>query len=108
MEPLLLLSGRDSVWLTPAREDFCDLADGFVALNEKVPKRVEGYDTVKRAWLKVIANSSHPALRIVALYSQRHLDVDANFSLFDWTSAPGIVRHRFADLGPVIDASTNG
>ena len=45
---LLLVRGRDGVELTPAGQDFYDLADRMVALDAEVSERLEGFNAMKR------------------------------------------------------------
>ncbi|MBR9842170.1 MAG: LysR family transcriptional regulator [Rhodobacteraceae bacterium] len=101
---LLLLRGRDGVQLTPAGQDFYDLADRMVALESEISERLEGFNSMKEGRLKVIANAPQPALRIIARFSQRYPDVRIDFGLYDWTTATAMIRDRLADVGLITDA----
>ena len=100
---LLLLRGRDGVELTPAGQEFYDLADRMVALEAEVSERLEGFSSMKNGRLNVIGNAPQPALRIIAKFRQRFPDIQVNFSLYDWTTATNMLRARLADVGFVTD-----
>ena len=101
---LLLVRGRDGVELTPAGQDFYDLADRMVALDAEVSKRLEGFNAMKEGRLKVIGNAPQPALRIIARFRHRFPDIRVDFGLYDWTTATSMIRDRLADVGLITDA----
>jgi len=101
---LLLVRGRDGVELTPAGQDFYDLADRMVALDAEVSERLEGFNAMKEGRLKVIGNAPQPALRIIARFRHRFPDIRVDFGLYDWTTATSMIRDRLADVGLITDA----
>lgn len=101
---LLLLRGRDGVQLTPAGQDFYDLADRMVALDSEVSERLEGFNAMKEGRLKIIGNAPQPALKIIARFRRRFPDIRVDFGLHDWTTATSMIRDRLADVGLVTDA----
>lgn len=104
---VLLLRGRDGVRLTPAGQDFYDLADRMVALNSEVTERLEGFHAMREGRLKIIGNAPQPALRIIARFQQRFPDIRVDFELYDWTTAKSIINNRLADVGLITSAPEN-
>jgi len=104
---LLLLRGRDGVQLTPAGQDFYDLADRLVALDAEVSERLQGFNAMKDGRLKVIGNAPQPALRIIARFRQRFPDIRVDFGLHDWTTATSMIKDRLADVGLITHAPVN-
>ena len=104
---LLLLRGRDGVELTPAGQDFYDLADRMVALDREVSERLEGFNAMKAGRLKIIGNAPQPALRIIARFRSRFPDIRVDFGLHDWTTATHMIRGRLADVGLITNAPEN-
>lgn len=100
---LLLLRGRDGVQMTPAGQEFYDLADRMVALDAEVSERLEGFNAMKQGRLKVIGNAPQPALQIIARFRQRFPDIRIDFGLHDWTTATSMIRDRLADVGLITD-----
>ena len=104
---VLLLRGRDGVQLTPAGQDFYDLADRMVALNSEVAERLEGFHAMREGRLKIIGNAPQPALRIIARFQQRFPDIRVDFELYDWTTAKSMINNRLADVGLITSAPKN-
>ena len=104
---VLLLRGRDGVQLTPAGQDFYDLADRMVALNSEVAERLEGFHAMREGRLKIIGNAPQPALRIIARFLQRFPDIRVDFELYDWTTAKSMINNRLADVGLITSAPEN-
>lgn len=100
---LLLVRGRDGVELTPAGQDFYDLADRMVALDAEVSERLEGFSAMKEGRLKIIGNAPQPALRIIARFRRRFPDIRVDFGLHDWSTATSMIRNRLADVGLITD-----
>lgn len=101
---LLLLRGRDGVELTPAGQDFYDLADRIVALDVEVSERLEGFNAMREGRLKIIGNAPQPALKIISRFKRRFPDIRLDFGLYDWTTAISMIRDRQADVGLITDA----
>jgi len=101
---LLLRRGRDGVELTPAGQEFYDLADRMVALEADLSERLEGFNAMKRGRLNVIGNAPQPALRLIATCLRRFPDIKVSFSLHDWSTATQMIRNRLADVGLITDA----
>lgn len=101
---LLLLRSRNGVRLTPAGQEFYDLADRMIALESEVSERLQGFTDMKNGRLNVIGNAPQPALRIIARFRQRFPDIQVNFGLHDWTTATNMIRGRLADVGLITDA----
>ncbi len=104
---LLLLRGRDGVGMTPAGQDFYDLADRMVALDTEISERLEGFNAMKEGRLKIIANAPQPALRIIARFRRRFPEIRVDFGLYDWTTATSMIGKRLADVGLITDAPEN-
>jgi len=104
---LLLLRGRNGVELTPAGQDFYDLADRMVALDAEVSERLEGFNAMKEGRLKIIGNAPQPALRIISRFRHRFPDIRVDFGLYDWTTAKSMISNRLADVGLITDAPDN-
>lgn len=101
---LLLRRGRDGVELTPAGQEFYDLADRMVALEAEVSERLEGFNAMKHGRLHVIGNAPQPALRLIARFLSRFPDIEVSFGLYDWSTATSMLRNRLADVGLITDA----
>ena len=101
---LLLRRGRDGVELTPAGQEFYDLADRMVALEVEVSERLEGFNAMKHGRLNVIGNSPQPALRLIATFLRRFPDIEVSFGLHDWSTATQMIRNRLADVALITDA----
>lgn len=101
---LLLLRGRDGVRLTPAGQEFYDLADRMIALDNEVSERLQGFNAMKDGRLKIIGNAPQPALKIIARFQRRFPDIRVDFGLHDWTTATSMIRDRLADVGLITDA----
>ncbi|WP_095590656.1 LysR family transcriptional regulator [Actibacterium ureilyticum] len=99
----LLLRTREGVSLTRTGQEFYDLADRLVALDAAIAERVEGFETMERGHLQIIANAPLPALRIIGRFSRAFPDVTIEFALHDWTTAHRILRDRRADVGVITD-----
>lgn len=101
---LLLRRGRDGVELTPAGQEFYDLADRMAALEAEVSERLEGFNAMKTGRLTVIGNAPQPALRLISEFLKRFPDIVVNFSLYDWSTATQMIRNRLADVALITDA----
>lgn len=101
---LLLRRGRDGVELTPAGQEFYDLADRMAALEAEVSERLEGFNAMKDGRLNVIGNAPQPALRLIARFLHRFPDIEVSFSLYDWSTATRMIRNRLADIALITDA----
>ena len=100
---LLLRRGRDGVELTPAGQEFYDLADRMAALEAEVSERLEGFNAMKSGRLTVIGNAPQPALRLIANFLRRFPDIEVSFSLYDWSTATQMIRNRLADIALITD-----
>lgn len=101
---LLLRRGRDGVELTPAGQEFYDLADRLAALEAEVSKRLEGFNAMKTGRLTVIGNAPQPALRLISEFLKRFPDIEVSFALYDWSTATQMIRNRLADVALITDA----
>ena len=101
---LLLRRGRDGVELTPAGQEFYDLADRMAALEAEVSERLEGFNAMKEGRLNVIGNAPQPALRLISKFLRRFPDIEVTFALYDWSTATKMIRNRLADIALVTDA----
>jgi len=100
---LLLRRGRDGVELTPAGQEFYDLADRMAALEAEVSERLEGFNAMRSGRLNVIGNAPQPALRLIAAFLRRFPDIEVSFSLYDWSTATQMIRNRLADIALITD-----
>ena len=100
---LLLRRGRDGVELTPAGQEFYDLADRMAALEAEVSERLEGFNAMTSGRLSVIGNAPQPALRLIAAFLRRFPDIEVSFSLYDWSTATQMIRNRLADVALITD-----
>ncbi|WP_420391775.1 LysR family transcriptional regulator [Acuticoccus sp.] len=101
----LLVRSRSGLTLTPAGRDFFELADRYATLDQLIGEKVEGYRTLGRGHLNVIANAPRPALELLAAYKRANPNVEVSFTLFDWTSAMRLLRERQVDVGIVTEPS---
>lgn len=101
---LLLRRGRDGVELTPAGQEFYDLADRMAALEAEVSERLEGFNAMKDGRLSVIGNAPQPALRLIASFLRSFPDIEVSFALYDWSTATQMIRNRLADIALITDA----
>ena len=101
---LLLRRGRDGVELTPAGQEFYDLADRMAALEAEVSERLEGFNAMKEGRLNVIGNAPQPALRLISTFLRRFPDIEVSFGLYDWSTATQMIRNRLADVALITDA----
>ncbi len=101
---LLLRRGRDGVELTPAGQEFYDLADRLAALEAEVSERLEGFNAMKTGRLTVIGNAPQPALRLISEFLKRFPDIKVSFALYDWSTATQMIRNRLADVALITDA----
>lgn len=101
---LLLRRGRDGVELTPAGQEFYDLADRMAALEAEVSERLEGFHAMKDGRLSVIGNAPQPALRLISNFLHRFPDIEVSFALYDWSTATQMIRNRLADVALITDA----
>ncbi|MGB0904412.1 MAG: LysR family transcriptional regulator [Mangrovicoccus sp.] len=97
----LFLRSRDGLELTRTGHDLHELADRMLTLDQALADRMEGFAAMERGHLSVIANAPRPALEIIARFKQQHPDVELDFTLFDWTTAMGMLRERRADVAIV-------
>ncbi|MEO0389730.1 MAG: LysR substrate-binding domain-containing protein [Pseudomonadota bacterium] len=101
---LLLRRGRDGVELTPAGQEFYDLADRMSALEAEVSERLKGFNAMKDGRLSVIGNAPQPALRLISTFLSRFPDIEVSFALYDWSTATQMIRNRLADIALITDA----
>lgn len=99
----LLLRGRDGIALTRTGQEFYDLADRLVALDNVISERLEGFEAMARGHIKVIANAPLPALKAISRFRQAYPDVEIEFALYAWTTATRLLRERRADVGLITD-----
>ena len=103
----LLIRGRGGVSVTRTGQEFFDLADRLVALESAIAERLEGFETLEKGHLKVIANAPQPALEAIRDFAARHPFVEIDFALHDWTTATRLIRERHVDVGIITDAPTS-
>jgi len=101
---LLLRRGRDGVELTPAGQEFYDLADRMSALEAEVSEGLEGFNAMKEGRLNVIGNAPQPALRLISTFLSRFPNIEVSFALYDWSTATQMIRNRLADIALITDA----
>ncbi|MEM6374184.1 MAG: substrate-binding domain-containing protein [Pseudomonadota bacterium] len=95
---------RARVKLTPSGQEFYDLADRMVALDNEVSERLEGFNAMQQVRLTNIGSAPQPVLRTIARFRQRFPDVRIDFGLYDWTTATALIKGRLADVGRITDA----
>ena len=99
----LLMRSRDGVALTRTGQEFYDLADRLVALDTSISERMEGFESMARGYIKIIANAPLPALRAISQFRKSHPDVEIDFALYGWATATRLLRERRADVGLITD-----
>ena len=103
----LLTRGTDGVALTSTGRELYELADRYATLDQLIEEKLDRYANLDAGHLRIIANAPLPALRLIAEYAARYPEVEIDFTLFDWTSAMGLLREGQVDVAIITAASTS-
>ena len=104
----LIHRSRHGLTLTRAGQEFFELADRQLTLDNLIAEKVAGYATLDRGHLSVIANAPRPALLHIARFRNAFPNVELTFTLFDWTEAMRRLRQRLVDVAIVTEPDRIG
>lgn len=104
----LIHRDRDGVAPTRAGQEFYDLADRMLTLQLLVHEKIDGYASMKRGQLTVIANAPRPALTLIEAFLKEFPEIEISFTLHDWTRAMELLRTRQVDVAIVTSPNRLG
>lgn len=104
----LLRREQHGVSLTRAGQTLYELADRQVTLDELILERIQGFASLARGYLSVIANAPRPALPVIASFQKAYPNVEIDFTLYDWTQAMALLRGRKVDIAIVTEPDRMG
>ena len=104
----LLRREQHGVSLTRTGQKLYELADRWVTLDELILERIQGFASLARGYLSVIANAPRPALPVIAAFQKAYPNIEIDFTLYDWTQAMALLRDRKVDVAIVTEPDRMG
>lgn len=104
----LLRREQNGVSLTRAGQSLFELADRRVTLDDLIVEKIQGFASLERGYLSVIANAPRPALPVIASFQKAYPKVEIDFTLYDWTQAMAMLRDRKVDIAIVTEPDRVG
>ncbi|MEP4030033.1 LysR family transcriptional regulator [Roseibium polysiphoniae] len=99
----LFVRRRDGLEMTRAGSELFRITDRLATLDQLVTEKVNDYSALTDGHIRIIANAPRPAMPIISRYGELFPKVQIDFTLYNWTTAMGLVADRHVDIAIVTE-----